>query len=110
MGIYSNQSVKHRHGHFERISHDISDIVPMVESFIHMAENIFEKKGENAGRWFDLRLGQYSFRGLMIVIATGFIPLSPLSVVRQWLCGIAASGWERILCGVLVKRTQGRHG
>ena len=24
------------------------------------------------GRWFDPRLGQYSFRGLMIVIATGF--------------------------------------
>ena len=33
------------------------------------------------GRWFDPRLGQYSFRGLMIVIATGFIPLSPLSCV-----------------------------
>ena len=33
------------------------------------------------GRWFDPRLGQYSFRGLMIVIASGFIPLSPLSVV-----------------------------
>ena len=31
------------------------------------------------GRWFDPRLGQYSFRGLMIVIATGFIPLSLLS-------------------------------
>ena len=33
------------------------------------------------GLWFDPRLGQYSFQGLMIVIATGFIPLSPLSVV-----------------------------
>ena len=33
--------------------------------------------------WFDPRLGQYSFRGLMIVIATGFIPLSPLSVVSK---------------------------
>ena len=33
------------------------------------------------GRWFDPRLGQYSFRGLMIVIATGFIPISPLSIV-----------------------------
>ena len=32
------------------------------------------------GRWIDPRLGQYSFPGLMIVIATGFIPLSPLSV------------------------------
>ena len=29
------------------------------------------------GRWFDPRLGQYSFRELMTVIATGFIPLSP---------------------------------
>ena len=45
------------------------------------------------GRWFDPRLGKYSFRGFMIVITTGFIPLSPLSVVStmamwessQWL-------------------------
>ena len=41
-------------------------------------------------RWFDLRLGQYSFRGLMIVIATEFIPLSLLSIVSKWLCGKAA--------------------
>ena len=33
------------------------------------------------GRWFDPRLGRYPFRGLMMVIATGFTPLSPLSVV-----------------------------
>ena len=33
------------------------------------------------GRWCDPRHGQYSFRGLTIVIATGFIPLSPLSIV-----------------------------
>ena len=33
------------------------------------------------GCWFDPWLGQYSVRGLMIVITTGFIPLSPLSVV-----------------------------
>ena len=46
----------------------------------------------------------------MIVIATGFIPLSSLSVVltmviwesRQWL--------GKVLCGVLVKRTSGNHG
>ena len=46
------------------------------------------------GRWFDTRLGQYSFQGLMIFIATGFIPFSPLSMIiltiamwenRQWL-------------------------
>ena len=43
--------------------------------------------------WFDPRLGLYSFRGLMIVMATGFIRLSPLSIVstkvmwesNQWL-------------------------
>ena len=33
------------------------------------------------GRVFDHLLGQYSFRGLILVIATGFIPLSLLSVV-----------------------------
>ena len=46
-----------------------------------------------AGRWFDPRLGQHSIRRLMIVIVTGFIPLSLLSVVStmvmwessQWL-------------------------
>ena len=32
------------------------------------------------GCWFDPLLSQYSFLGLMIVIATGFIPLSPLSI------------------------------
>ena len=33
------------------------------------------------GHWLDHhRLGQYSFQGLMIVIATGFIPLLPLSL------------------------------
>ena len=45
------------------------------------------------GCWFKPRLAQYSFRGLMIVIKTGFIPLSPLSIVStmvmcensQWL-------------------------
>ena len=36
------------------------------------------------GRWFDPRLGQYSFRGLMIVIATGFSPLSFVSTMVMW--------------------------
>ena len=48
---------------------------------------------KTGGRWFDPRLGQYSFRGLMIAIATEFIPPTPLSVVStmallessQWL-------------------------
>ena len=33
------------------------------------------------GRWFNPRLGQNSFQGLMIVIATGYIPLSLPSIV-----------------------------
>ena len=45
------------------------------------------------GRRFDPRLGQYSFRGLLIVIATEFTLLSPLSIFStvftwessQWL-------------------------
>ena len=42
------------------------------------------------GGWFDPLLGQYSFQGLMIVIATGFISLSPLLTMvmcesSQWL-------------------------
>ena len=35
------------------------------------------------GGWFDPRLSQYSFRGLTISIATGFITLSPLSIVSN---------------------------
>ena len=45
------------------------------------------------GHWFDPWLGQYSFLGLMKIIATEFIPLSQLSIVltvvmwesSQWL-------------------------
>ena len=33
------------------------------------------------GHWFDPRLGQYSFRGLMIVIVAGLTPLSTLFIV-----------------------------
>ena len=55
------------------------------------------------GHWFNPSLSQYSFRGLMIIIVTGFIPLSPLSIVLTMVIWEAASGLERILCGVLVK-------
>ena len=65
------------------------------------------------GSWFDQRLGQYSFRGLTIVIATGFV-LPSLThccpLFRQWSYGKAASGLERILCGVLVEGTQEKLG
>ena len=35
------------------------------------------------GHWFDSWLSQYSLWGLMMVIATGFIPLSLLSIVLK---------------------------
>ena len=61
--------------------------------------------------WFDHRLDHLSFRELMIVIATGIIPFSSLSqLFRQCLCGIVCSGFERILCGALLKRTPGKNG
>ena len=52
-----------------------------------------QNRNLRTGRWFDPRLRQYSFRGLMRVVAKGFIPLSLLSVVltivmwenSQWL-------------------------
>ena len=50
-------------------------------------------------RWFDLRLGQKSLR------QDSFLCHCCL-LFRQWLCAKAASGLERILCGVLVKKLQ----
>ena len=44
--------------------------------------------------------GQYSVRGLMIVIATGFIPFSPPPIVSTMVKK------EAILCGVLLKELQ----
>ena len=38
------------------------------------------------GRWFDPRLGHYSFRGYMIVSATGFIPVI-VSTMLMWKSG-----------------------
>ena len=56
--------------------------------FIEICADAYSSVGRVAdlsigGRWFDPRLGQYSFRGLMIVIVTGFIPLSLLSVISS---------------------------
>ena len=65
---------------------------------------------KTGGRWFDPWLGQYSCQRLMVVIATGLIPPSPLPIVATMVYGQAASGLERLLCGILVKRTPGKHG
>ena len=44
------------------------------------------------GHMFNPRLGKYSFLGLMILIAIGFIPLSPLSVVSTTVM-LESSHW-----------------
>ena len=59
------------------------------------------------GRWFDPRLGRYSFRAQMIVIASLFLSLEPLSVLSTMFMW---ESLERIMCGVLVKRIPGKHG
>ena len=47
------------------------------------------------GHWFNPRLGQCSFQGLMVVIATEFIPLSHhCPLFQQRLCGKVASAWK----------------
>ena len=69
---------------------DDDDVNDDVESHSSVG-NVADLRTED--RWFDPRLGQYSFRVLMIVIATGFIPVS-LSLIRQRLYGKAASGLE----------------
>ena len=65
---------------------------------------------KTGGPWLDPWLSQYSFQGLMIVIATGFILLSPLSSISTIVTWGSTSGLERILCRVLVKRISGKHG
>ena len=53
-------------------------VVPSAEAYSSVVSVADLRTG---GRWFDPRLIHYSSRGLMIVFATGFIPLSPLSIV-----------------------------
>ena len=48
-------------------------------------------------------LDQFFFLGSMIVIATGFIHLSPLTIVQAIVIGKVARNFERVLCRVLVK-------
>ena len=63
-----------------------------------------------AGCWFNPGLGQYSLRGLMILVATSLIPLSHrFPLFRHRLCWKGARGLEKILCRSLVKITPGKH-
>ena len=80
---------------WERVKLHVDSGLPVS---IHMSTKPHSSVGRvvdlrTGGRKFDPRLGQYSFGGLMIVTATGFIPLSQLSIVltvvmwesSQWL-------------------------
>ena len=63
---------------------------------------LYKRRQEVAGP--NLQLVQYSFRGLMIVPATGFTPLSHrCPLLQRLLCGKAATDLERLLCRVLVE-------
>ena len=48
----------------------------------------------SVGSVADPRLGQYSFRGLIIVIATGFIPLTAVPTMVMW----QSSQWLKEYC------------
>ena len=58
--------------------------IPLVQILIQRAKphsSVGSVAGfRTGGRRFDPPLDQYSLRGLMIVNATGFTPLSPLSI------------------------------
>ena len=72
----------------------------------HKNQGLFEKGLRKEGSWSDPWFGQNSIQGLMLVIAPGFIALSPLSILLitvMWKC---SSILERILCRVMVKELQ----
>ena len=58
-----------------------------AESLSSVGSNVDLRKG---GRWFDPWLGQYSFRGLMIVVSIGFIPIC---CFNNGCVGKQAVGW-----------------
>ena len=52
----------------------------------------------------------FTFRGLMIVIAIGFIQLSPLIIVSTMVTWKSSLLFGKILCRVLDRRIRGRDG
>ena len=46
------------------------------------------------GHWFDPRLDQYSFRGLMIASVTGFIPLIAVRCFDNGYVGTQPVAWK----------------
>ena len=71
-------------------------------------QGLFGKGLRTGGCWFDPGLNQYSFRGWMKVIATGFIPLSLLSVVLTMVMwGKQPVAWKDYCVEYWCKRTPG---
>ena len=58
------------------------------------------------GRWFNPRLGQYSFWGLMIVIATGFIPLTTVPWFDNSYVGKQPVAWKEYWAEYWLKELQ----
>ena len=58
------------------------------------------------GRWFDPQNSQNSFLGLMKVIATGSIPLSPLSTIVSTMVMWESSGLEKYCAEYWLKELQ----
>ena len=70
--VKKKKSLKNRFSAFYLCSMDLYCYITKP----HSAQDL-----RTGGRWFDPWLSHCSFRGLMIVIVIGFIPLSLLSIV-----------------------------
>ena len=62
------------------------------------------------GGWFDPQLEQYSFPGLMIAIATRFIPLSYLSIVSTMTMWESSQWLGKNIVQSTGQKTSGKHG
>ena len=60
------------------------------------------------GRWFDPRLGQYSFRRLMIVIQKGFIPVTAVRCFDISYVGKQPVVWKECCAEYCLKKTNSR--
>ena len=78
------------HPHFFSSKRNKPDIPPPPPISHVAVRSVQDLRTE--GPLLDLRLGRYSFQGLMIVIATGFILSHRSPLFRRCLYGKAASG------------------
>ena len=73
--------------------------VTCTSGVIHVLDILTGSKPSSYGEYYTVPCSGFS-----VIIPTGFIPLSPLSIVSKIVM------WERILCRVLVKRISGKQG